>query len=117
MNYSGRYPGLFGGATQGRRRSDKPIEVPPPPVEDPIPDPPSLIETDPVVGIDPGLVLAVDVLAVEDLAQKLADDHTVAELKAIANDLQIEYKSGVRELVLATLIAEHQLKEAQDGTS
>lgn len=112
MNYSGRYPGLFGGATQGKRTLDS---VTPPP--DPTPNPDPVLDPDPPLFIGVNSVLADDVVATEALAKKLADDHTVAQLKEIATELGIEFRSGVRELALATLIAEHQLKENKDGTS
>lgn len=97
MNYTSRYPGLFGGA-KSRRAPIKPpiIPVPEPVVVEPEPEP----DTE-------------EALDVEALAQQLADDYKVSELKERADRLGIEYKTSIRELDLATLIAEYELNQGE----
>ena len=118
MIYSNYYPEMFKSARQrkreeqaaqagsfgsGRVKTGVPAPSPQPDKE------PVAIED---VKLDEELVPGddlVDVVSVGELAQSLADEYTVAELKQTAEELSIDVPSRIKELELATLIAEKQL--------
>lgn len=101
MSYESGYKNRFGPPRKDRRVATTPK--------------PAVEETaEVVVEVDPALeepIPPLSTVEVEALAKSLADDYTKTELKALANDYGIEFKSNILERDLATLIAEHKLTQ------
>lgn len=101
MSYESGYKNRFGPPRRARKSA-------------PLPEPVAEVATEVLVEVDPELEEPIPSLSsagVEELAKSLADDYTKTELKAMATEYSIEFKSNILERDLATLIAEYKLTQ------